>query len=54
MLTTIKFHNKATLRTAEVYNEATNGMLSPELCPTQLSITQPRPELPLGFGLITT
>ena len=32
MLTPIQFHDQATFRAAEVGDEGTDGMLSPELC----------------------
>jgi hypothetical protein len=52
MLTAIQFHDQATFRAAEVGDEATDGMLSTELCAVLSSAAKVRPQPALGFGLI--
>lgn len=54
MLSTVKFHNHPALRATEIDDETTNGMLTPELNPVQLSGTKTRPYPALGFGVVTT
>lgn len=51
MLATINFHDETVFRTAEIYDEAANRMLTAEFHPIELPCTKMQPELALGVGL---
>jgi hypothetical protein len=54
MLSSVKFHDKLSLHTTEIYNVRPDRVLSAELHLIDLAITQTTPERALRVGLFAT
>jgi len=52
MLTAIELYNQTMLLATKVGNAAADRMLAAKLGAAELSCSEPRPEPPLGFGLL--